>query len=149
MEWRISSPCPKSWEDLVGNDRVRYCGQCKLNVYNFADMSRAEAEAIVRKTEGRICGRLYVRGDRTATSQDCPRSGLRKRIGAALTAGALLLLGAFGALLREADAPPATAYPAWVQAVIDWIDPPPPPPRILLGELPMPRNPLPPPASPE
>ena len=62
MELRISSPCPKSWDDLVGDDRIRYCGQCRLNVYNFAEMGREEVERIVRRSEGRICGTLFVRG---------------------------------------------------------------------------------------
>jgi hypothetical protein len=60
MDLRISSPCPKSWDDLVGDNRIRYCGQCKLNVYNQADMSSEDVAEIVRKTEGRLCGRLYM-----------------------------------------------------------------------------------------
>ena len=66
MELRISSPCPKSWDELVGDDKIRYCGQCRLNVYNLAEMPKEEVEALVRKTEGRLCGRLYMRGDKKA-----------------------------------------------------------------------------------
>ena len=44
MDLQISSPCPLSWENLVGDNRVRYCGQCKLNVYNLAEMSPEEVE---------------------------------------------------------------------------------------------------------
>src|SRR5262249_10788550 len=35
---RIASPCHARWEDMVGNDRARFCGQCRKNVYNFSAM---------------------------------------------------------------------------------------------------------------
>ncbi len=47
MELIVSSPCPKTWEELVGNDRVRFCGQCHLNVYNLTIMKPAEIEQLV------------------------------------------------------------------------------------------------------
>ncbi len=31
---RIASPCSASWDDMVGDERVRFCGQCTKNVYN-------------------------------------------------------------------------------------------------------------------
>ena len=38
MELRVASPCSADWDRMQGNERVRYCPQCKLNVYNFAAM---------------------------------------------------------------------------------------------------------------
>jgi len=145
MELRVSSPCPKSWDELVGDHRVRFCGQCRLNVYNLADMSREEAERIVRKTEGRLRVRLYMRGDQTATAEDCPRSGLRKRIGAAVTVSAVLFLGILGWSFRDAEDSYRSLYPSWVQSVINWFDPP-LPRKAVMGIAP-PRIP-PPPAPP-
>lgn len=140
MNLIISSPCPKRWTDLVGNDRVRYCGNCKLNVYNLAEMKPAEVEALVRKTRGRLCGQLYVRKDRTAALRDCPtgRSGvLRRRI--AKAAAAFLAL-AVGLAFRGMDRPDTSGLPSWVQAVANWIEPeksrPTPGPRpMMLGEI--------------
>jgi hypothetical protein len=73
---RIAAPCPTSWDAMEGDDRVRFCGLCQLNVYNLSAMTRAEAEALVARTEGRVCARLYRRADGTVLTKDCP-TGLR------------------------------------------------------------------------
>jgi hypothetical protein len=73
---RIASPCPMNWERMAGDDRVRFCDQCNLHVYNIAALTRREAEALIVKTEGRFCARLYRRVDGTIITKDCP-VGLR------------------------------------------------------------------------
>lgn len=123
MDLRVSSPCPKSWDDLVGDRRVRYCGQCRLNVYNLAEMSPEEVERVVLKTEGRLCGRLYDRGDQTATVQNCPRSGFRKKMAALLTVSAVLLLGGLAWGLRSSELVNQSALPSWVRVVLRWFEP--------------------------
>jgi len=55
---RVASPCTADWERMGGDDRVRYCDQCKLNVYNFSAMSSSEIEQLLLKSTGRVCGRL-------------------------------------------------------------------------------------------
>ncbi|HLY08589.1 MAG TPA: hypothetical protein VKW04_04685 [Planctomycetota bacterium] len=132
MELKISSPCPKSWEDLIGNDRIRYCGQCQLNVYNLAQMRPAEVDALVRRTPGRLCGQLYVREDHTATVRDCPRarSGRRWRTLWTITAGALVVI--FGLVCRTLNRPDTRGLPRWIRTAANWIDPEKPPPRTLL-----------------
>jgi len=123
MDLIVSSPCPTTWEQLVGNDRVRYCGQCALNVYNLAIMSSAEIERLVHQTGGRLCGRLYVRPDRTATLRDCPTarsSLLRRRLHQAVAGLALVLLG-LGC--RSLERPSLEGWPEWVQTAARWIDP--------------------------
>src|SRR5579872_1223747 len=73
---RIASPCPASWEQMAGDERVRHCSECKLNVYNLSAMTRVEAEELLQRREGRLCVRYYRRKDGTILTQDCPR-GLR------------------------------------------------------------------------
>lgn len=73
---RIASPCPKKWEEMVGDERTRFCSHCQLNVYNFSAMTQTETEAFLMKAEGRVCGRFYQRADGTMLTQDCP-VGLR------------------------------------------------------------------------
>lgn len=86
---RIASPCPTNWNQMAGDDRVRFCDLCNLNVYNIARLSRKEAEALIANTEGRICARLYRRADGTIITKDCP-VGLRAiRRRAAKFAGAV------------------------------------------------------------
>ena len=69
---RVASPCSADWERMVGDDRVRYCGECKLSVYNFSAMTAEEVERLVVSHEGRLCGRLYQRPDGTVLTRDCP-----------------------------------------------------------------------------
>src|SRR5262245_14282400 len=68
---RVAAPCPASWDDMTGNERVRFCGSCRLHVYNLSEMARDEAERLVRETEGRLCVRFYRRADGTVLTQDC------------------------------------------------------------------------------
>src|SRR5258708_2138620 len=72
QEVRIASPCSADWGRMVGNERVRYCSQCKLDVYNFSEMARAEIEEIVAQREGRLCARFYQRSDGTMMTRNCP-----------------------------------------------------------------------------
>jgi hypothetical protein len=96
---RIASPCSASWERMAGDERVRHCALCSLNVYNFAEMTRDEIRDLLVRTEGRVCARLYRRADGTMLTRDCP-TGLRalrrraSRIAAAAVA-ALLSIPAF------------------------------------------------------
>jgi Carboxypeptidase regulatory-like domain len=90
---KIASPCPASWENMTGNNQVRHCSQCNLNVYNFSAMTSHEIETLISASEGqRLCGRLYQRADGTLLTQDCPvglRTRIRRvtrRVGAALAA---------------------------------------------------------------
>ena len=87
---RIASPCPASWESMKGDDRVRFCELCKLNVYDFAQLTRREVDALVANSEGRLCGRLYRRADGTIITKDCPvgLQAIRRRV--ARISGAIL-----------------------------------------------------------
>lgn len=86
---RVASPCPISWEQMTGNDRVRFCQVCNLHVYNIAELTRKEATALVSDTEGRICARLFRRNDGTVITRDCPVGlrAIRRRV--ARTTGAI------------------------------------------------------------
>jgi len=44
---KIASPCSQNWNEMIGTERERYCGECKLNVYNLSGMSRIEAENLL------------------------------------------------------------------------------------------------------
>ncbi|MGH7296238.1 MAG: hypothetical protein ACRELB_14955, partial [Polyangiaceae bacterium] len=75
---RIAAPCPAKWEDMVGDDHVRFCGGCEKNVYNLSSLSRDEAEALLVAREGNLCARIYRRQDGTVLTEDCP-VGVKKR----------------------------------------------------------------------
>src|SRR5215510_2808551 len=71
---KIAAPCPADWDQMFSfeDERVRFCSQCNLNVYNLSGMSRQEAEALITKTEGRLCVRFYRRADGSVLTQNCP-----------------------------------------------------------------------------
>src|SRR4051794_35910273 len=76
---RVATPCRVPWERMAGNDQVRYCTQCRLNVFNIAGMTRAKAESVIAEADGRVCIRLYRRFDGTVLTADCP-VGLRASV---------------------------------------------------------------------
>ena len=79
---RIAAPCSAPWDDMDGDDRVRFCKQCRLNVYDLAALTRSEAEALIIEKEGRLCGRIHRRADGTTLTGNCPVGvwALRKRL---------------------------------------------------------------------
>jgi hypothetical protein len=89
---RIASPCPTTWEQMAGDDRVRFCDLCNLHVYNIGRMTRKEAEALIASSEGRICARLYRRTDGTIITRDCPVGLRAMRRHVAKVAGAVFAL---------------------------------------------------------
>jgi hypothetical protein len=80
LKLKIASPCPASWDDMEGDDRVRFCDECELNVYNLANMTEEQALKLVEEREGRLCVRLYQREDGTVITRDCP-VGMEEREG--------------------------------------------------------------------
>ncbi|MGZ3438637.1 MAG: hypothetical protein ACXVDD_03950, partial [Polyangia bacterium] len=62
---RIATPCSADWDEMAGDERVRFCGKCEKNVYNLSAMTREAGEALVREKEGRMCVRMYQRADGT------------------------------------------------------------------------------------
>lgn len=90
---RVATPCPTTWERMQGDDKVRHCELCNLNVYNIAALTRREAVNLITSTEGRLCARLYRRADGTVITKDCP-VGLRaiRRKAARMTAAAFAAL---------------------------------------------------------
>src|SRR5437763_1363700 len=73
LQIQIASPCTASWDAMKGDDKVRFCTDCRLHVYNLSAMGRREAEEVVRGHEGRLCVRFFQRPDGTVLTQDCPR----------------------------------------------------------------------------
>lgn len=103
---RVATPCHAAWDSMTGDARVRHCGECQKNVYNLSEMSRAEAEALVTKHEGRLCVRFFQRSDGTLLTADCPvglLAAARRRLAGwfAAAAAGLLTLAAFGGALAR------------------------------------------------
>lgn len=93
---RVASPCTARWDEMAGDDRVRFCDHCERHVYNLSEVPRDEAERLVRAAAGDLCVRLYRRADGTVLTADCPVGVSRRRIrglAAAAVGGGLLAAG--------------------------------------------------------
>ena len=97
---RVASPCSMDWERMQGDDRKRYCGDCKLNVYNLSGMTRYDAEHLLRMSEGRLCVRYFKRADGTILTQDCPVGWalVKQRVSVMAAAVFSLIISLFGAV---------------------------------------------------
>ena len=61
---KVKDPCTQAWDEMVGNDKVRFCTHCAKDVNNLSAMTRKEAIRLVRKSGGSLCIR-YVQQPRT------------------------------------------------------------------------------------
>jgi hypothetical protein len=96
----VAAPCTADWDQMIGSERTRFCGQCSLNIYNLSSMTRAEAEHLIARTEGRLCVKFYRRRDGSIITKDCP-VGLRavgRRVSYIAKAVVSLVLGLFAGL---------------------------------------------------
>ena len=119
----VATPCPADWNEMTGDDRVRYCSQCNLNVYNLSDMSEGDVLQLVSEREDRLCVRFYRRVDGTMLTRDCPVGirALRKKVATmwAKTAamfGAMTWASLFGRAI-EASEPEFVVEPPVIEAV--------------------------------
>ncbi len=94
---RVAAPCSASWEGMSGNETVRMCAQCNLNVYNLSGMTKRQAEALITNTEGRLCVRYFRRADGTILTNNCPVGlrALKRRVSRMTTALLTSVLGFF------------------------------------------------------
>ena len=97
----VAAPCTAGWDNMVGNEQVRFCGQCNLNVYNLSGMTRQAAERVIAHTEGRLCIRYFRRADGTILTKNCPvgLSAIRRRVTRIATSLASAALSFFAGIL--------------------------------------------------
>lgn len=123
------------WEQLAvldaGADRVRHCDRCRLNVYNFANLTREESVALIEAHAAagkRLCGALYRRADGTMLTRDCPvgvaaaRRWVGRAFSRALAAGLLLSSGALVYAAKQGEAwHPKARYIQPLRTSAEWL----------------------------
>ena len=116
---RVASPCSADWDAMRGDERKRFCGQCKLNVYNLSGMTRYDAEHLLRLSEGRLCVRYFQRRDGTILTQDCPVgwAKIKQRVSVFAAAAFALVVSLFAGMFvlsfftRKTQVVGTIAYP--------------------------------------
>lgn len=144
---RIASPCKARWDEMVGDDRVRFCGQCAKHVYNFAAMTRAEAVALVAERTGELCVRMYKREDGTVMTSDCPVGEKRKRVRRLVMVGAGLGAAAAAGLAAMTTSTTGAIAPRGFEAPHVTV-PRPPETSFVMGDVAVPMGTVAPPSSP-
>lgn len=115
----VPTPCTADWNSMTGNEQVRFCQHCSLDVHHLSMMSRNQAERLVASANGRLCIR-FVRDPQGRFStlpvkQKLHRIGRRtSRIAAGVFTATISVTSAVAqgptaaSRLREVNAPTAT-----------------------------------------
>jgi carboxypeptidase family protein/ankyrin repeat protein len=55
----VPSPCTEDWNSMTGNDQIRFCKHCDLDVHNLSQMTRSQAQRLIDRSNGRLCVRYH------------------------------------------------------------------------------------------
>ena len=102
----IPAPCDADWDSMVGNDQVRFCEHCSLQVTDLSAMTRQGAMRLVARSQGRLCVRFIQRPGGGILTRTVPQKLYRisRRV-------SRLAAGAFTATLSLASAAAQTPGP--------------------------------------
>jgi hypothetical protein len=51
---KIEKPCPANWDEMIGDEKQRFCKNCQLHVHNLSAMSLNEQQGVLSSRE-RVC----------------------------------------------------------------------------------------------
>lgn len=94
----IDSPCSADWDDMIGNEQVRFCRHCSLFVHDLSKITGKDALKLVAASKGKLCVRYQRRPDGTllTASHAQPLTHIKRRL-------SRLAAGAFTATLSIAS----------------------------------------------
>ena len=94
----IASPCPASWDEMIGNEQVRFCRHCSLHVHDLSKITAKDAMKLVADSQGKLCVRYYRRPDGTVQTAERaqPLTQIKRRL-------SRIAAGAFTATLSLAS----------------------------------------------
>lgn len=68
----VVEPCIADWDKMEGDERIRFCAACKMNVFNISEMTGDEAAEILSKPKARTCVVMSKRDDGSIYTDNCP-----------------------------------------------------------------------------
>ena len=109
---QVSEPCSAVWDSMSGDERVRFCSQCRKQVHNLSEFTPREALDLVLREGGLLC--LSIERD----ARGVPRtralaeplyqiSGRVSRLAAGAFSAALTLCSAAAVRAQESAPEPA------------------------------------------
>lgn len=54
----VPEPCPKKWDEMIGDQKTRLCQSCDKNIYNISEMTRGEVRKLLFQSKEKVCIRL-------------------------------------------------------------------------------------------
>ncbi len=90
----VTSPCLADWDQMTGNDQIRFCEHCNLKVHNISELTYSRAARLVARSQGRLCLRYYRDSQGAAITKQA--TGKMHQIG---RRASRLAAGAFSATL--------------------------------------------------
>lgn len=130
----IPVPCTASWDEMMGDVRVRHCAGCNKNVVNLSAMPAVEGAALIAENvDGALCVRMDKRHDGRIVSSDdddseCAPARQPWRTLPGLAGAAVLALSAAGCSTADVQPVPPTSAGVALH--------PEPPTTVLMGAPP-------------
>lgn len=84
----VETPCHESWDEMTGNDKIRFCSHCAKDVHNLSAMTRTRAEKIIEDSNGKICVR-YAKNPQGETITTAPPKFTQIKRRAVIAAGVI------------------------------------------------------------
>lgn len=54
---KIKNPCSANWDQMIGNDWVRFCEHCQLTVNDLTPLTPKRVRRLIAESKGRLCVR--------------------------------------------------------------------------------------------
>jgi hypothetical protein len=105
----VATPCSADWASMAGDDVVRFCPQCRQNVYNISGMTADEATALLGDKDRLRCVRFYRRRDGTVMTADCP-IGIRQLVRHPWRWTLALIAAVFAVMVGLASSSPGRSF---------------------------------------
>lgn len=113
----IKTPCTASWDQMRGNDRVRFCEHCQHTVNDLTSLTPKRIRRLIAKSQGRLCLRYHRRPDGEPLSTQVPKKlhQIRKRV-SRVAAGVFTASLSLGSATGQQSTAPN--YQRWLTAQV-------------------------------
>jgi hypothetical protein len=96
---KIKNPCSASWDEMIGNNQIRFCEHCELTVHDLSHLTPKRVRRLVAKSRGRLCVRYQSLPDGSILLKAIPKKvhQIQRRV-------SRIAAGAFSATLTLTNA---------------------------------------------
>jgi Carboxypeptidase regulatory-like domain/Ankyrin repeats (3 copies)/Ankyrin repeats (many copies) len=79
---KIKTPCSANWDQMIGNEWVRFCEHCQLTVNDLTPLTPKRVRRLIENSKGRLCVRYRVSREGTPLLKAVPQQlhQIRKRV---------------------------------------------------------------------